>query len=317
MAERSKRIMLYDKEKIKKINEDTQKLMKKYEIDMSLRELSPNTIYSYKKDLEQWFIYILDNQFNQSVLELTNDDITEFLYFCKQQGNNTERIKRRMASISAFYKFLRKKKLISENPVEFLDRPKKGQPIIVQTFLTSEQIALLREKLIENGNLQLRTYALFSLSTMARVNAVANVKWEQIDFKDRVVSNVREKEGKIVDLFFSEEVKELLLALQEERVKNNINDYGYVFHTYRTAPNSPINNGTLNEWCKIIGKMIGVETLHPHDWRHSGASALKNAGMALEDVSALLNHASTDVTKKFYIKEDRRRISELKDKFII
>lgn len=317
MAERSKRIMLYDKEKIKKINEDTQKLMKKYEIDMSLRELSPNTIYSYKKDLEQWFIYILDNQFNQSVLELTDDDITEFLYFCKQQGNNTERIKRRMASISAFYKFLRKKKLISENPVEFLDRPKKGQPIIVQTFLTSEQIALLREKLIENGNLQLRTYALFSLSTMARVNAVANVKWEQIDFKDRVVSNVREKEGKIVDLFFSEEVKELLLALQEERVKNNINDYGYVFHTYRTAPNSPISNGTLNEWCKIIGKMIGVETLHPHDWRHSGASALKNAGMALEDVSALLNHASTDVTKKFYIKEDRRRISELKDKFII
>lgn len=317
MAERSKRIMLYNKEKIKKINEDTQKLMKKYEIDMSLRELSPNTIYSYKKDLEQWFIYILDNQFNQSVLELTDDDITEFLYFCKQQGNNTERIKRRMASISAFYKFLRKKKLISENPVEFLDRPKKGQPIIVQTFLTSEQIALLREKLIENGNLQLRTYALFSLSTMARVNAVANVKWEQIDFKDRVVSNVREKEGKIVDLFFSEEVKELLLALQEERVKNNINDYGYVFHTYRTAPNSPINNGTLNEWCKIIGKMIGVETLHPHDWRHSGASALKNAGMALEDVSALLNHASTDVTKKFYIKEDRRRISELKDKFII
>ena len=108
-----------------------------------------------------------------------------------------------------------------------------------------------------------------------------------------------------------------MLALQEERVKNNINDYGYVFHTYRTAPNSPINNGTLNEWCKIIGKMIGVETLHPHDWWHSGASALKNAGMALEDVSALLNHASTDVTKKFYIKEDRRRISELKDKFII
>ena len=73
----------------------------------------------------------------------------------------------------------------------------------------------------------------------------------------------------------------------------------------------------LNDWCKTIGKMIGVETLHPHDWRHSGASALKNAGMALEDVSALLNHASTDVTKKFYIKENRKRISKLKDEFTI
>jgi hypothetical protein len=41
------------------------------------------------------------------------------------------------------------------------------------------------------------------------------------------------------------------------------------------------------------------------------------AGMQLEDVSALLNHSGTDVTKKFYIKEDRSRISKLKDKFNI
>ena len=63
--------------------------------------------------------------------------------------------------------------------------------------------------------------------------------------------------------------------------------------------------------------MIGVETLHPHDFRHSGATLLKNAGMQLEDVSALLNHAGTGVTKKFYIKEDRSRISKLKDQFDI
>lgn len=47
-------------------------------------------------------------------------------------------MKRRMASISAFYKFLRKKKLIIENPTEFLDRPKHGVPITIQTFLTKD-----------------------------------------------------------------------------------------------------------------------------------------------------------------------------------
>lgn len=162
---------------------------------MSLRELSPKTICQYEKDLEQWFIYIYDNQFNQSVTELTDDDITEFFYFCKQQGNNTERMKRRMAAISAFYKYLRKKKLIQENPTEFLDRPKKGQPITVQTFLTKEQIELMRKKLDEYGNLQLKTYALLSLSTMARVNAVANIKWKQINFDDRTINGVLEKRG--------------------------------------------------------------------------------------------------------------------------
>lgn len=317
MPERSKRINMHDAEKLKQINPETLKLMQKYKIDMSLRDLSPNSIYGYEKDLNQWFIYILDHQFNQCVTELSDDDITEFLYFCKQEGNNVERMKRRMAAISAFYKFLRKKKLIQENPTEFMDRPKKGMPIVTQTFLTQEQVDLIKVKLKEYGNLQLETYALFSLSTMARVNAVANVKWEQINFDNRTVNNVLEKEGKIVDLFFSEEVKTLLLELKKQREEKGINDYGWVFYSGHNTETTPISNGTLLEWCKKIGDMIGVPTLHCHDWRHSSASLLKAKGMALEDISALLNHSGTDVTKRFYIREDTSRITNLKDKFNI
>ena len=317
MPERSKRIVLADPEKLAKVNPETLSLMKKYEIDMSLRELSEKTIYQYQKDLEQWFIYILENQFNQSVKDLTDDDITEFFYFCKQSGNNTERMKRRMAAISAFYKFLRKKKLILENPCEFLDRPKKGAPIVVQTFLTKEQVQLMKDKLTEYGDLQLKTYALFSLSTMARINAVAHVKWKQIDFENRVVKDVLEKEGKIVDLFFSKEVKELLLQLQAERKEKGIEDFGWVWYTGYVTEDKAISTGTLGEWCKKIGNMIGVPTLHGHDYRHSAASLAKSMGMPLEDVSALLNHSGTDVTKKYYIKEDMSRLTKLKDQFEI
>ena len=44
---------------------------------------------------------------------------------------------------------------------------------------------------------------------------------------------------------------------------------------------------------------------------------LKNAGMSLEDVSVLLSHESTDVTKKYYIKEDTARISTIKRSYNI
>lgn len=84
MPERSKRIIFHDEEKIKLINEENLKLWKKYEMDMTLRDLAESTIKAYKNDLEQWFIYILDNQFNQEVTELTEDDITEFFYYCKK-----------------------------------------------------------------------------------------------------------------------------------------------------------------------------------------------------------------------------------------
>jgi integrase/recombinase XerC len=61
--------------------------------------------------------------------------------------------------------------------------------------------------------------------------------------------------------------------------------------------------------------LIGIPELHPHDFRHTGATLLKNRGMALEDISTLLNHKSADVTNKFYIKADKKAISQNKDKF--
>lgn len=313
MTERSKRICLYDEEKAKQINPETLKLFQKYQIDMSIRDLSKNTILQYNSDLMQWFIYMYNNQFNLSVLEAKDEDIEEYYYWRKQQGNNVNRQKRVMASISAFYKFLRKKKLIVESPVEFIERPKAGQPITVQTYLTKEQVQLMREKLQEHGDIQLQAYAFVSLTTMARVNAVANLRWEQIDWEERIFSDVLEKEGKIVELSFSEETKGYLENLVQYRKDNGINDYGWVFISPYVTEDKPINNGTLNDWCKVIGEMIGEPTLHCHDFRHSYATLLKNEGVNLEDVSVMLNHSGTDVTKKFYIKTDTSKVRKIKD----
>lgn len=313
MAERSKRICLYNEETAKNINQETLKLFQKYQIDMSIRDLSGNTVKQYNSDLMQWFIYMHDNQFNLSVLEATEDDITEYYYWRKQQGNNVNRQKRIMSSISAFYKFLRKKRLIKESPVEFIDRPKQGLPIAIQTYLTKEQVQLMREKLEEYGDIQLQAYAFLSLTTMARVHAIASLKWEQVDFNERICSDVLEKEGKIVELSFSEETKDYLLKLIEYRKENNIDDHGRIFISPYVTDDKPIQDGTLNSWCKKIGELIEVPSLHPHVFRHSYATLMKNSGIDLESISEMLNHASVDVTKKFYIKSDSSKIRKLKD----
>ena len=310
------RIVLHDDEKLKSVNPESLKILERYKIDMAMRNLSEATQEHYIYDLQQWFIFILDNQENKSVIEITDDDITEFIYFCMQNGNNANRSKTRIATISAFYKFMRKKKFIVNNPTEFIDRPRKCQQILVQTYLTPEQVAIMREKLIENNNIQLRLYAMISLSTMARRTAIASLRWDQVDFENKSIHDVLEKEHKIVDLFFSDEVKCLLQELKRERERKNINDSGYIFFGGRNI-GKPINSATINNWCRTIGKMIGIPTLHPHDFRHSGATLLKNAGMNLEDVSTLLSHESTETTKKYYIKEDTRRLSNIKQVFNI
>lgn len=316
MAERSKRINLHDPEKIKKINPETLKLFQKYQIDMSVRDLAPSTITGYNNDLTQWFVFMHDNQFNLSVLEASEDDIQEYYYWRKQEGNNVNRQKRVMSSISAFYKFLRKKKLIKESPTEFLDRPKNGQPVVKQTFLTVEQVELLRQKLTENGDLQLKTYILFGLSTMARVNAMAHLRWEQVDLEDRMCHDVLEKEGKLVELYFSIEVADLLKELKQYRIDNGIEDYGWVFVTGYVDEQSCISNSTLNEWCKRAGNMIGIPTLHNHDLRHSGSNILKELGMDVQDIAELLHHESTETTVKHYLSVNKKKVKENKDRFV-
>lgn len=317
MAERSKRIMLYDAKKCEQVNPETKALLKKYMIDMELRELSPNTIKSYKCDLNEWLIYVLENQNNKSVLEINEDELTEYFYFCKSEGNNTRRIKRRMASTSAFYKYLRKKRLIVENPCEFIDRPKKDVDVTAQTFLSQEQVFLMKYKLKEYAEMKKRNakdiqlYAMFSLSTMARVAAVASIKWEQIDFSGRTCNDVHEKEGKIVTLYFSEDVKEMLYNMKHERQANGLDDGGYVFG----RNGKPVGVDVLNRWAHKVGAMIGVPTLHPHDFRHSGSQLLKLNGCPIEQISELLNHEGLDVTKKHYLKPDKKKMREYKDRY--
>lgn len=326
MAKENSKLRFYDSYKIENLNPDTLRLWSKYKIDMELRELSERTQEGYYNDLLHWWIYVYDHQGNQSIVDLTEDDLVEFFYFCKKGGNSSRRMRRRMASVSAFYKFLRKKKFISDNPMEFIDRPTKDTDVAVQTFLTTEQVDQMRKSLsdqVENAStdhqkhawMSIRCYAFFSLSTMARVTAVSNTRWEQIDFESRIVSDVVEKEGYVVDLYFSEEVKSYLLELKQYRDGNRIDDGGYVFAAYSSSVYNKATVGTLNQWCKRVGDLIGVPTLHPHDFRHSGATLLKNSGMSLEDVSKLLNHKGTDVTSKYYIKEDKKAIQSAKDRF--
>ena len=46
---------MYDKHKMENINPETLKLFQKYQIDMSVRDLSQNSINAYNADLKQGF----------------------------------------------------------------------------------------------------------------------------------------------------------------------------------------------------------------------------------------------------------------------
>lgn len=312
--ERSKRLNLYTTKDIPKFNKDNMKLLTRYISNLGMRELSKDTVYGYQRDLYSWFGYILKYQDNKDIADINEDDVTEYLYYCKNGGNHSRRMRRRIASISAFYIFLRKKRILKENICDFLDRPENDTDIVTQTYLSQLQINEMKSRLYEIGNIQRTTYTLLSLSTMARVAAINSIKWSQIDYSERTINDVIEKEGYSVTLYFSEEVKNLLLELKKQREEKGIT-CEYVFISKYRECYKKVDVSTMASWAKKSGKLIGINTLHPHDFRHSMATILKNNGMPLEEVSFLLNHKGVDVTLKHYIKQDKKKVRSLKDMY--
>ena len=147
---------------------------------------------------------------------------------------------------------------------------------------------------------------------MARVNAVSNIRWEQIDFDDRTCNDVLEKEGKIVELYFSNKVKVKMLEIIEFRKENNIEDNG---HMLIGASGEQATPSTCHGWSKTVGQLIGVPSWHCHLFRKNQATSLSRKGMSLESIQALCHHEDSSTTSKFYIYHDESHVVEEKEKF--
>jgi integrase/recombinase XerC len=319
-----KYIQYVTEEKLQAVNPQNKELVRRYFVFKNMN-LSDSSKKSYESDFNQWLCFIADRYDNQYILEFDTDEavdmLEDFIAFCTSVlGNNERRIQRRLSSISSFYLYLRKKRKIKENPVDFLERPRLGKgekPQIKQTFLTKEQIEEIRKGLKKLDDTQLELFFELGLSTMARVNALCNIKVEQIDFKNSRIENVVEKEGYVVTLFPSKRAMELIQKWIKEREAKGIQSE-YLFVTKYNGEWKQVNKATMQtSWIKKIGNIIGIPDLHCHDLRHTGSTLLYKAGMPLETVSKLLHHRSTQTTLDHYIQTDFDKLQDEKSKFEI
>lgn len=328
-----KYIRYVTEEKYRNVSEENKQIIKKY-FNYKNMNLSESTKKSYSNDFKQWLYYIYE-QYKEGIIKEENitsllnskdgieemvDLLEDFVAFCSAfLGNNERRIQRRLSSISSFFLYLRKKRKIKENPLDFLERPsvragEKQQ--IIQNFLTEEEINTIRKGLKTTDNLQLQVYFEISISTMARVNAISNIRIDQIDFEKEIISEVLEKEGYLVNLFPSDVALSLTKELLKKREKENIHSE-FLFITRYGSQWKKVSKTTIQtSWIKKIGNIVG-KNLHSHDLRHSASSILFNKGMPLEDVQKLLNHQSPDTTLKYYVRQDVKKLQEQKKNFEI
>ncbi len=100
------------------------------------RGLSPNTIISYRTDLEEYLDYLQDQ--NETSWEVDYLVVDAFLATQKDKGKATTSISRMISSLRKFYQWLLRQDIIERDPLVKIDSPKSERRL--PTALSEEEV---------------------------------------------------------------------------------------------------------------------------------------------------------------------------------
>lgn len=272
------------------------------------RGLSPNTLSSYERDLNQ-FIYYVEVQGLAELSAVQKHHISRYMLHLKEQGRKAATLSRHIVSVRAFFHYLVTEGIIVNNPSIYLEAPKqeKKQPSILSVATTST--------LLETPNSASptgkRDKAMLELiyATGIRVSELVSLNIEhinlQLGFIQCIGSGLRERIipfGRLAADALSDYLqsgRSELLTLRESESALFLNHLG-----------TRLTRQGFWKTIKKYAKEAGIEEeITPHTLRHSVAAHLLDNGANIRAVQELLGHADVSTTLK-YVQIPKTRMKE-------
>ncbi len=266
--------------------------------------LSPNTVSSYYLDLMKFHKYVMSKKVDFKTLPSLF--FQDFLGYLAQAGLNGKTRARFYSSIKGFYKFLFKRRIISEFPFKDIEYPFVAKKL--PEFLTKDEISRILNVDFKNGknggnkanegsnfeNIRNKVILGLLYSSGLRISELAGVKLENFNF-DLNFIRVRGKGSKERIVPFGIPVKEALKTYLPLRRRYEKSGKSYMFIT---------KNGlsfTRQGLWKIIKKaalLTGIDkNITPHMLRHTFATHLLEGGADLRSIQQMLGHSSISTTE--------------------
>lgn len=281
------------------------------------KHYSPNTIESYRIDIEKFLNFVnqeeyLYNQVNVSL-------IRNFLMQEKRKGISSRSNERRLIACRKFYDYLVKHEYLDSNPFALISSPKvsKMQP---QVLYQQQLHKLFEYNLSRTDIFKERDQVILELlyASGLRVSELVSLTLQDVSSRQRILKIVG-KGGKPRMVPFSLKAQEVLSeyinnSRQEIIRKNNIE-----FPTNYLLINNKGEPLTVRGVEYIIAKIdekAGTNLkIHPHTLRHSFATHLLDNGADLRTIQELLGHKSLNTTQVYTHVSTQRMIDEYKKSF--
>lgn len=270
------------------------------------RSLSPNTIISYKRDLEKYTGYLENCKIN-SLSETSRKNISDFMFTLKDSGLSASSIARNLAAIKVFYRFLVRERILRADPSGLLESPKLWKKI--PDVLSIEEVEDLLAACDLHQTQGVRDRAILELmyATGLRVSEAVNLKVQDVNFdagflrcigkgsKERIVPLGREA---VIS------VKRYLEKARPKLAKNAGNDS----ILFLSRLGKRISRQSFWKLIKYYARRARLKKeLKPHTLRHSFATHLLSRGADLRSVQEMLGHADISTTQ-IYTHIDKNRL---------
>lgn len=269
------------------------------------RNASPHTIRNYHSDLVQFRDFLADGKKDAEVdvNSVKALRIRAFLSHLFEKREKKSSIARKLAAIRAFYKFLTRERLISENPAEAVSTPKLEKKL--PRIMTEEEMNTFLDRVAQaaqGGDTSiLRDRAIMEMlyASGLRVSELAGLDLRNVNFGDAFVL-VRGKGDKERIVPFGSKARgalEAYLPVREKLLRETRTGSQALFlnvHGRRLTTRSI--DRILKQYVRMYGPNVKVS---PHSLRHAFASHLLAEGADLRAIQEMLGHKSLATTQKY------------------
>ncbi len=268
------------------------------------KELDAKTLKAYRIDLTQYFEYFGQEEPNKQTIE---EYITKLHKTYKQKT-----IKRKIASVKAFYNYLEGEELITENPFRKIC-VKFKEAIVLPRIIPRNEIEQLLNYMYANGKLEnkqwLRDIAVIEtfFATGARVYEISNLKVECVDLSEGLIRFLGKGNKERYIQISDTQVLEILRMYYAKNA-HKIKESGYFFINRN---GSRFSEQSIRLMLKKYSKSAGIErNITPHMFRHSFATYLIEEGVDISCVQQILGHSSIRTTQ-IYIHVAAKKQAEI------
>lgn len=262
------------------------------------KRLDSKSIKAYKIDLKQY------NTFSCNLQKGLSRNTLDSFITSLHKRYKPKTVKRKIASLKAFFHYLEYKDLLVENPFNKLDvhfREAKLLPKTIPFHSIQKFLSVLYEQKSHAGSEYqlrccIRDIAVIELlfATGMRISELCSLKPSDLDLENNTVLIYGKGAKERILQLGNPDVLSALISYQDT-FKNEINYCGYFFVN---KLKHKLSDQSVRFMIKHYAELAGIEQhITPHMFRHSFATLLLEQDVDIRYIQKMLGHSSISTTE--------------------